>query len=129
MGDGNYTNKGSLWAMNGFRGKIDISGDTFYVLMVGTGAAPETNAPAYKAIITQGKTDQVVPVWRDSKDENKRVGYFEYADHYVSIFVNEPGQNPNSPQLGLMAQPKDPQQSGSQSGNDAPVNQSDPLPF
>lgn len=105
-----YTNKGSLWPSKGFRGKLDIGGGTYYVLMVATMSQNE-RAPTYKAIVNaQGEIQEsVIPVWRDSKPENKRVGYFEYADHYVSVFVNAPreGGSPNAPVLGLSAHPKD----------------------
>lgn len=110
MADGDYTNKGSLWPSRGFQGVFDIGGGTYYVLMVATMSRNEM-APTYKAIISaKGEIQEsVVPVWRDAKPENKRVGYFEYADHYVSVFVNAPreGGSPNAPKLGLSAHPKD----------------------
>ena len=121
MGDGDFKNKGSLWPSKGFRGSVDIGGNKFYVLMIAT-QTQNDKAPVYKAIIEQGREAQVVPIWRDDKPENKRKGYFEYADHYISIFNNEPGANPNSPVIGLSAMPKEtpaqntqpPQQDGSE---------------
>jgi hypothetical protein len=100
--------RGALWPAKAFRGRLDISGNTFYVSMIATGAAPDQKAPAYNAIIRdQENKSTVVPIWRETRAESTRVGYGEYAGYWISVYQNAHRDADNAPALNLGAQKKE----------------------
>ena len=101
------TNRGALWSCKGFAGKLNIGGSDMYILCVQTRAQNE-KAPIYQAIVRDGDHSSIVPIWKPKKEGSKSLGVFEYAEHMVNIFKNEPSENPNAPTLRLSAMPKEP---------------------
>jgi len=98
------TNRGALWPVKGFRGKLNIDGSDRYVQVVATGANTE-GAPAYMMIVRDGTTASVVPVFRSKNSESKSVASAKYANHWVNFFVNEKWDNPQAPTMRLWARP------------------------